>query len=388
MLTMPAQNRKSAAPAEEAQSSAAPPVATGMVNNFGVGGLLAAMQTDRVSGRLELQSTMRRCKLYLDNGNVYHAESQPEEGDWALFEALCWQDAHYSFYYERRHPANSIKNSIDAYIPEASKFIEQRMQLHKGGFSLDASLVANENAGVDFNTRNWMTRDVAYLRWFYESVVAHGTLVGMLRMNPMLKVQWSTPLLDLLQSGMISTSYKPRPVRPPLLRLGAQEPHLKYFLNSTGSCYSYAALLFALEQEFLRHETANVPFSLVVLKLRTLRGAGDETGEPLPEIAVKELLRRTLAVVEDIDQVFQFEKYDYALLLPNTAAAGAQPVAEAVYEGAVRTPLMPGIDVRNLGISIVVASVPDHCTEPPQLLPAIAAAHKVAMSSFCRILHV
>jgi GGDEF domain-containing protein len=226
---------------------------------------------------------------------------------------------------------------------------------------------------------------------FYELIDNRNTLFDLLRKRPMPKVEWVPILFNLVSCGLVQiTDQAPAANRIARLKsLGiddnAVQSVVKTLTRSETGILSYHAFIYFLDQEYLRYEYFNLPFSLVVFSLGQRKGGDDGPVEALQMLGIRRAMQRIGLVKRSVDILGHYETFDYAILLPNTNAAAAGALANRIADVLREAPLASDMDSRSLALAFGVATVPEDCVDLDKLLNAAKNARDEAKKGKKRV---
>jgi diguanylate cyclase (GGDEF)-like protein len=208
----------------------------------------------------------------------------------------------------------------------------------------------------------------------------------------MQKTQWVPLLFNLVSCGLVQITDQ-APTQNRLARLksiGVDENQfqsvIKTLTRSETGIFNYYAFIYFLEQEYLRYEYFNLPFSLIVFSLGIRKGGDDSpVVEALQMIAIRRAMQRIGLVKRQIDTLGHYETFDYALLLPNTNAAAAAALANRISDVLREAPLSSDMDSRALALAFGVATVPEDSVDLDRLIQAAKRARDEAKNGKRRV---
>src|SRR5262249_48959847 len=318
-------------------------------------------------------------EVYFDDGAPVHARALDVTGEFALMELVTWEEGQFDFYPEDKTVERTISKRLDALLMEGVTLLDQFKFLTNSGVSQDSYLLRKPGTLTEQDFERAVAKgapvDMVMQKQFYQSVDNKSTLFEMLRRRPMAKTEWVPVLFNLVSCDLVLATERPPTVlkAAPLEAVGIDKGTIQGVLKSLSrpetGLMTYPAFLYLLEQEYLRWESTNLPFSLLIVELRVRQlDRPDAPPDPLPLTAVREMTKRINAVKRPLDIFAHYETFDYALLLPNTNTAAAALSARRFVELVLKTPLAENIDMRTLMMAGGVGSIPEDCQDLGMLL--------------------
>jgi GGDEF domain-containing protein len=343
--------------------------------------LLQSINLAKMTGKLDVRSRVENAEVFFQEGIPVHASLKDTVGDAALVELITWTSGEFRFWADERTVERSVNKRLDAMLMEGVSLLDQNKYLEEtAGLKLESCLV-KKNAMIseeEFAARVAKGAPISLEGQldFYEQIDNRNTLWDLLRNKPMPKVQWVPILFNLVSCGLVQiTDQAPQQNRLATLKaLGIDEALvqgvLKNLLRPETGILTYPAFIYLLDQEFLRYEYFNTPFSLVVFSIGQRKG---DSVESLQMLAVRRAMQRISLVKRQVDMLGHYETFDYALLLPNTNSTAAAALANRIADVLREAPLSSDMDSRSLALAFGVASVPEDFQE---LDKSVIAARK------------
>jgi GGDEF domain-containing protein len=353
----------------------------GDLKNLQMPNLLQSINLAKMTGKLDVRSRVENAEVFFQEGIPVHASLKDTVGDAALVELITWTSGEFRFWADERTVERSVNKRLDAMLMEGVSLLDQNKYLEEtAGLKLESCLV-KKNAMIseeEFAARVAKGAPISLEGQldFYEQIDNRNTLWDLLRNKPMPKVQWVPILFNLVSCGLVQiTDQAPQQNRLATLKaLGIDEALvqgvLKNLLRPETGILTYPAFIYLLDQEFLRYEYFNTPFSLVVFSIGQRKG---DSVESLQMLAVRRAMQRISLVKRQVDMLGHYETFDYALLLPNTNSTAAAALANRIADVLREAPLSSDMDSRSLALAFGVASVPEDFQE---LDKSVIAARK------------
>jgi GGDEF domain-containing protein len=367
----------------------------GDLKNLQVPNLLQSINLAKMTGRLDVRSRSENAEIYFQDGIPLHGSLKDLKGDNALIELITWANGEFRFWPDERTNERTINKRLDSMLMEGVALLDQNKYLETAGLKLESCLV-KKNAMIseeEFAARVAKGAPIGLEQQldFYELIDNRNTLFDLLRNRPMSKVDWVPILFNLVSCGLVQiTDQAPQQNRLATLKsLGVDEAAvqgvLKNLLRPETGILSYPAFIYLLDQEYLRYEYFNLPFSLLVFSIGQRKGGPDGLVEALQMLAVRRAMQRISLVKRQVDMLGHYETFDYAMLLPNTNSTAASALANRIADVLREAPLSSDMDSRSLALAFGVATVPEDCQELDKVLIAARKARDKAKFSQQRV---
>jgi hypothetical protein len=368
----------------------------GDLKNLQVPNLLQSINLAKMTGRLDVRTRSESAEVYFQDGIPLHCQVKDVAGDPALVELICWQAGEFRFWPDEKNTLRTVNKRLESMLMEGVALLDQSKYLETNGLKLESCLVKKNSmiSEEEFRARLSKGAPIGFEQQldFYELIDNRNTLFDLLRKRQMTKTQWVPIVFNLVSCGLVViTDQAPTQNRLANLKpLGVDESAvqsvLKGLLRTETGIMSYPSFIYFLDQEFLRYEYFNHPFSIIVFSMGIRRG-GPETGlvESLQMLAVRRAMQRISLVKRHVDILAHYETFDYAMLLPNTNSAAASALATRIADVLREAPLSSDMDVRSLALAFGVATVPEDCQEMDKLLIAARKARDKAKQSNQRV---
>lgn len=347
----------------------------GDLKNLQVPNLLQSINLAKMTGRLDVRSRSEQAEVYFAEGIPLHATIKDSLGDTALIELVTWQTGEFRFWPDEKCIERTISKRLDAMLMEGAALLDQDKYLETAGLRLESLLVKKNTMISEEEFRARVMKgapiDLGVQLYFYESIDNRNTLWDLLRNRPMTKVEWVPILFNLVSCGLVQiTDQAPTQNRMAKLEsLGIKKDELQSVLKDlvrpeTG-ILKYPAFIYMLDQEYLRYEYFNLPFSLLVFSIGQRKG---EMIEALQMLAVRRAMQRIGLVKRQVDMLGHYETFDYGMILPNTNSTAAGALANRIADVLREAPLSSDMDSRSLALAFGVATVPEDCQELDKVL--------------------
>ncbi len=345
--------------------------------------LLKTINQQGLTGKLALQDKKESAEVYFNEGIPVHCLLKETGGDLALQELITWHEGDYHFYSGQKTLAQTITLPFDDLLKSGLALLEQFSYLEANGFHLESCLIRKNAMMSEQELRirlgKGVPADIEQQIDFYELVDNHSTIFELLAKRPVAKAQWIPIIFNLVSSALvqISDQVSQQSRLASLKSFGVDENELqnvaKHLIRSETGVLSYPAFIYFLDQEYLRYQYFNFPFSVIIFSLGLKKGEFKPV-EILPTLAVRRAMQRISQVKRPVDMLGHFEQNDFAMILPNSNASAAGALAERLVDVLGEAPLTSDIDTRSLSLAFGVATVPEDCQEMDKLLQSAKKA--------------
>jgi GGDEF domain-containing protein len=165
--------------------------------------------------------------------------------------------------------------------------------------------------------------------------------------------------------------------------------HLKK--PDTGA-FTFPALLYFLEQEFLRFTHHQAPVSIILLDIRLNKAGAPPTSrtamnaqmmnpQTVNPQAVAHVVRCMAPAKRELDLIAHYEGQSLAILLPNTEGREAADVARRILAALNEARITTGLEKLNVSGVLGVACLPKDVDNPGELLAAAELAKERASTA-------
>ncbi len=347
----------------------------GDLKNLAMPNLLQSINLSKMTGRLDVKTLSDSATLYFQDGIPLHcALNNTMTSDIAFCELLTWLHGEFRFWQDEKSLDRTITKRFENLMAEDLALLDQTKYLETAGLKLESCLV-KKNAMIsedEFAARVGKGTPLAVHKQldFYELIDNRTSLFGLLRNRPMPKTQWVPILFNLVSCGLVQlTDQAPANTTQnrlaKLKSLGVDEAAvqsvLKNLLRTETGILTYPAFIYLLDQEYLRYEHFNLPFSLVIFSMGQRKSDGRV--EPLQMVPIRRAMQRISLVKRAVDMLAHYETNDYSMLLPNTNSTAASALANRIADVLREAPLSSDMDSRSLALAFGVATVPEDCQE-------------------------
>lgn len=208
---------------------------------------------------------------------------------------------------------------------------------------------------------------------FYRTLDGSQTVEEMVHTKQISRIQLIGLIYHLMTNDLVKISNKtvePKPfaVQPRIIDGAAIQAVMMSLRRVETGMFIYPAFLYFLEQEYFRCYRSRSPLSVIVFEMRMIGGSSGR--QMLPSHAVLDAVLRISQLKRHVDLLAHYDAFDYALLLPNTKANGAQIFANRLVRALTSAPLGGEVDPSKLLLSMGCASIPEDFVDLSSLLGA------------------
>jgi hypothetical protein len=369
-----------ATPNQDAAPSLRKGTLEGNLKNIQITNLLQSVMMGQMTGRLEIISANDRCTILFMGGKPIHATLRGAEGNEALIQLFAWEDGQFSFYDEAVSvPVPSVTRGLTGLMMEGATFVDHFNFLKERGLSHEAypirveelrsqeELVHALKGGVDCNID---------LIWeLYRKINGTSNWADIARTISAKKTEWVPAVFNLVSfklirfdqqahdEKLISTTGKIDwsiilPIKNSMRR------------GDTGLC-TYAALLYALEQEYYRYESFELPFSLIIFGY-CLKGNGSQNEPPqfipFKTTATNGLREKVFKMKKKYDLLCHYGAFNYGMVLPLTVRDNGRRFADILAEICGNLSVTEQYDPSTIEFRAGMANIPEDCQSLEEMI--------------------
>jgi len=370
-------------------------ISSGNLKVTPVPALLKTINHESMTGKLAIENKQETCEVYFIDGLPIHCLLKETAGELAIKELMTWRNGEYRFYPGQKTLALTISTDMENILKSGLTLLEQLNYLETNGLHMESCLIRKNSMISEEELRIRLSKaapsNVEQQIDFYELVDNHSTIFELLAKRPLSKAEWVPIIFNLVSSALVQISDQVSQQNrfANLKSFGVDENELqmvsKSFLRAETSILTYPAFIYFLDQEYMRYQYFNFPFSVIVFSLGLKKGEHKPI-ENLPAIAIRRAMQRISQVKRPVDLLGHFEKSDFAMLLPNSNASAAGASANRIIEVLSEAPLTSDIDTRSLWSACGIATIPEDCQEMDKLLQAAKKARDQARHGKERII--
>ncbi len=364
--------------AEDAKTSSTPTVpTTGDISTLPLDELLRAITSAKMTGKLEVRNKEATALVYVQDGQPVDATASDAEGDDAIIELLTWREGQFVFESRVLRNSHTVHQTIDSLVSQSKQLSERTNYLKEAGMLSTSTLLPKRPNLTDLEFIQKAARgapmNVEFMTKYYRGLNGKQTIEDMVRSMQMSRIQVVNLIYHLMTNDLIKISnevVKPKPfaVQPRVIDGAAIQSVMMSLRRAETGMFIYPAFLYFLEQEYFRCYRSRSPLSVIVFEMRLV--SGNSGRQMLPGPAVLDAVLRISQLKRHVDLLAHYDAFDYALLLPNTKANGAQIFANRIVRSLTSSPLGGEIEPARLSLSLGCASIPEDFVDLSSLLGA------------------
>lgn len=363
---------------------------TGDLSHVQMPALLQSILMAKMTGLLKIESNSREAEVYFSDGVPVHAIATDTTGEESIFELLTWKEGNFHFEPKRKSEARTIKTCLDALLLQGMQLIDNAAYLRNAGLRPEAVLTRKHKnlSEKDFESivGTGTAIPLATQKKFYSAIDDRETIQGLLEKLRLPRSAWIPTMCNMLRCDLVDILHTGRGTKlqlePKKIDTRAIQNVMMSLRSPETAMFTYPAFLYFLEQEYFRAYRSGSPISVLVFQMRIYSANLDPVRESLPLKALNEAVRRISRIKRHVDLLAHYETFDYAMLLPNTKAGGAEIFANRVVKALMAEPLLSGqVDQSNLSVAFGIASIPEDFLELGLVLSGAEAAKNLAIHS-------
>ncbi|MBK9143580.1 MAG: DUF4388 domain-containing protein [Candidatus Melainabacteria bacterium] len=347
--------------------------------------ILQSIFMAEMSGRLRLESKLKKADVYFENGSPVHATGTMGEGMECMLRVIGLSEGNFQFEPKIKTDEHTITESLESVIMQGILLADNTRAISRLGVTHDSVL---QRKNPDLSEKEFETLmekgepiNMSMLKAFYLLIDGRSSLREILARIGLARSKWVPVVANLIRCGTVIVSDRViSRVTVPAKYI--ETPVVDSFLASvtkreTG-ILTYGMLLY-----MLRHEAARAapdhPLALVLFQLMPSKPALGSSGGVPPQI-VAEVMRRIGEMKRPTDILGHYEHNEFALVLPDMKVVDAVGVAEQI-GGSIHQSHAPGQphkgpDTSNIAVNFGIAGIPEDVGDMFRLLSAAELALK------------
>ncbi len=330
--------------------------------------LMQSVANAKLSGKLEILSNENKAEIYFDNGLPYHAYLMGEIGSSAIKEVFTWGNGDYIFLTDDKSNHKTVDKDLISLIAEGLAIAEQKQSLEKAGLAYDTMIALVKSKITESELKTILVKgvpiDFNVQKQIFGHLSVHSsiTLQDLLRDTSLPCDQWIPTLYNFLNTGLIEFRILP-PEKKPLEfvtdGINLVNSLLKSMQNAETQMYYFGSGLFFLEYEFYRYKYYGYPMALTIFSLHLCNDKNTNKYEILPPQGENIMLKRIELVKRPLDTVCHIRPGEYMIIMPNSKISQAAFVTNRIWQTICATPILPGIDKKNLRAAFGISNLPN-----------------------------
>lgn len=343
--------------------------------------LLQSIVFSRMTGMLEIRSNNITAIVYFKDGFPIDATAADAVGDDAIIELLTWNHGQFSFEPRIYRNRNTVHQSVNSLLEQSKQLAECIGRLQSAGLEPGSVLTGkyknrSQNDFMHQQVHYGPPLEAATMSRFYQSLTGLQTVDEMMRTSQIPRIHLIYMIHNLVVNDLVTISSRNAPqknltVAPRKIDPQAIQGVMMSLRRADSGMFIYPAFLYFLEQEYFRCYRSKSPLSVIVFQLKLIGASGGVMVElPLPSAALLDAVLRISALKRHVDLLAHYDSDDYALVLPNTKAGGAEIFANRIVKSLLTSPLAGNLDASSLSLAFGSASVPEDFVDLSSLLGA------------------
>lgn len=347
----------------------------GGLKDIQISNLLQSIAMGTMTGRLEIISPNDTANIYFDSGTAIHATLRAAEGHEAILQLCAWQEGEFAFFNESVNVRPTITRKLTGLMMEGSTYTDHLTFLLSHGLTNDCFPIRLK----EFDSAESFTKalkgsvecDMNLQMTIFTSISGKNTWAEIVRDLPAKKTEWVPPLFNLLSYGFIKfesqSSALIKKISQQKIDWSIVQTIEKSMLRADTNLYTFAALLYSLQQEYFRFESLRIPFSLVVFGYHE-RSDEEHSFIPLKSSAVSEMKDSVGRLKRKFDIMGHYGAFAYAIVLPVTNKASAERFASMLADCCASINVSDDYNKNAIVFRTKVLNIPEDCIELEALL--------------------
>lgn len=344
------------------------PAMEGDIKHVGMPNLLRSLAKDKLTGRLEVWSNGKNGLIYILSGAPVHAAMGEDQGEIVVLEVINWNDGRFQFHFDTSNNRHTIHKRLDlllldaAHHKEKMRFAEQTPERMVPGYNNFARRQEEELNEEDTFARAAMS-------------VSQTNRAPSPPVNSAVNVPAPTTPSDAQTRIQARVQAEVAAVTPAAFTVNSPTDVQRILTNPSTGLYTYPALLYFLDMEFVRCQRYNRCFSMLLLDVGVKSNDDTKTLLPLGEAADVELANLIKSVKRGPDLLAHYKKPgSFAMLLPETDPNLGRNLTFRLAEFLRNIPPNEWTGGQQLGFAIGMAGAPQDSQTCEGLLEVAAAS--------------
>lgn len=345
--------------------------------------ILQLIVNNKATGRVDLAKDKLSAEVFFESGVPVDANASDAVGDDAIIEILTWKHGHYRFEQQEFKSSQTVQQSIEKLKDESNKLTDHIEELKSIGMLPTSKLVLNTENPPSLDASSGPKLDAETVNQFYSLVDGKHSIEDLTRELSISRIK----LLHLIHHLVVelkTLSIKNEEdidedslllIPKPIDTAAIQQVMMSLRRQDTGM-FIYPAFLYFLEQEYFRSYRSRTSFTVSIFELKNLDNNSNQAFDLELESVVDAVVRIS-RLKRHVDILAHYDDSKFALLLPNTKAAGAKTFSGKLIKTLKSSPLNE-LKYGVLDIHIGTASVPEDFKHLSSLLGAADLAFEHA----------
>ncbi len=344
------------------------------------------------TGKLTVYDEANQFDTYFIGGVLTHCQYEESTGLSVFYNLLETNDCKFEFEFNSIIRNRSINIEMEDLFNNCTELINESSYLKDIGINPNSVLnqVNQKLSKSEFRTIfNHLSKDnLTNFEQLYKHFDGNLTIAEIVQSLNLPKSTWVPSVSRLIKHGLITqiipsvdkpeTPAKIKPLDQSLIK-----SVMMILKRADTQIYSYPAFMFFLEQEYLRSQRANCPFSVILLSFYQKQ---NNDLFHLQGKALEELLKRIEVGIRRTDYLTHYESSDFALVLPNTHTHGAKILVNRLINKLLIYPLTNSVNSLNLVIACGIVCAPYDIKDIHLILPALETARDYALQNGSRVI--
>lgn len=357
----------------------------GTLSNLSISELLHQITMSKMTGRLEVRNREMSAMVYVQNGNPIDATAGDTVGDEAMIELLTWKEGEFSFESRILRDSHTVHQTIEVLLAQSKQLADRTAYLKEAGLLPTSTLKLKDKNMTELDFVQKVARlaptDVGVMTKVFRNLSGKESIDEITRALQVSRIQMVHIVYNLLINDLAVVSNevqrsKTLALEPRVIDTAAIQSVMMSLRRAETGMFLYPAFLYFLEQEFFRSYRSRTALSVVVFEMRqAITHNGQVKKHDLSTGSVVDAALRISQLKRHVDLIAHYDNGDYALLLPNTKAAGCQIFINRIIKTLTASPLSE-LEEGALALAFGAASIPEDFVE----LSAILGAADLSMN--------
>ena len=333
-----------------------------------------------MTGRLEVISNNDKAVLLFTTGKPIHAVLRGAEGNEAMIQLLGWEDGEFAFYDEPVDVTPTITRGLTSLIMEGAAFSDHYNFLLEKGVTHQSfpSRLREIASPADMKTlfKGGVDCDIELAWLIYVKSDGKTTWGALSRDIPQKKTEWVPVVFNLISLGIIrfdltSVEVANAAKAGPQIDWSIVQTVRNALSRSDTGLYTYAALLYMLEQEYFRYEGFGMPCSVVMFGF-CLKNGNPQHPQfvPLKQSAIAYLRENIFSIKRKYDSLCHYGTFGYAMVLPLTNQDNAFRFAQILADICANIDVSDEYSKDSIELKVGIGSIGEHCRTLQEMINA------------------